>query len=71
MTKAQLMTKEQHHWDIWIADDGVLGTSFAGLNPPILSSCMMRQIHLMSSYVIVTALFSPVATTLPVRRIAR
>ena len=29
MTKAQLMTKEQHHWDIWIADDGVLGTSFA------------------------------------------
>jgi hypothetical protein len=29
MTKAQLMTKEQHHWDIWSADDGVLGTSFA------------------------------------------
>ena len=29
MTKAQLMTKEQHHWDIWIADDGVLGTIFA------------------------------------------
>ena len=29
MTNAQLMTKEQHHWDIWIADDGVLGTSFA------------------------------------------
>ncbi len=29
MTKAQLMTKEQHHWDIWVADDGVLGTSFA------------------------------------------
>jgi hypothetical protein len=29
MTKAQLMTKEQYHWEIWNADDGVLGTSFA------------------------------------------
>jgi hypothetical protein len=29
MTKAQLMTKEQHHWGIWSADDGLLGTDFA------------------------------------------
>jgi hypothetical protein len=29
MTKVQSLTKEQQRWDIWVADEKIMGTSFA------------------------------------------